>query len=148
MKVRPLALCLLPGMLIAASMVTCFVGIFLELRFTDVIDPTSHIVLYAILFAVTFVLIGFGLCRGMTKYEVVAAASIYVGIQLLLYLILMFTTLDDLLLGVIYYGGFAYNRCFIDALRAISGNELVALLGVFSTYLFVLFGKEQEEQSE
>lgn len=150
MKVRTLALFVLPGTLICMSVMIRFVGIILEMNFIDVIDTdnTAHIVLYAVLFAAALVLVGFGLCRGMTKYEVVAAASIYVGVQLIFHLALEAVSPHGFGFGIIYYFGFAYNQCFIDLVSEISGDASMSFLGVFSTYLFVLFGKEQEEQVE
>lgn len=146
MKFRTLMLFMLPGALIGVSFMVRIVGIFLMLSFID--DQTSYIILHTVLFAAALVLVGLTICREMTKYEVAAAASIYVAVQLIFYLALEAVRPHGLEFGLIYYFGFAYNQCFIDALRAISGNEQVAFLGVFSTYLFVLFGKDQVEQSE
>lgn len=148
MKFRTLMLFLLPCALIGVSFMVSFVGIFLEFSMADFLDETSRIIPYAILFVAALVLVGLTICREMTKYEVAAAASIYVAVQLIFHLALEAVSPHGFEFGIIYYFGFAYNQCFIDLVSEISGDASMSFLGVFSTYLFVLFGKNQEEQSE
>lgn len=156
MKIRPYKLWRLPVALIVAGIVIRFIGtsralswIYLrEVDNTITANNTAYIVLHAVLFVAVLVLIGLFLCGGMSKREVFASASIYVAVHLILELVLKFVSPLIIPIFIISYYGFAYNQCFIDALSAISGSAVVSLIGVFSTYLFVLFGKDQEEQSE
>lgn len=156
MKIRPYKLWQLPVSLVVASILVRIIGtsrvlswIYIsEVNNTVSPNQAAYIILFAVLFAAVFVLIGLFLCREMSRWEILASASIYVAVQLILQLVLKFVSPLVIPLFTISYYGFAYNQCFIDALSAISGSAVVSLLGVFSTYLFVLFGKEQEEQAE